>query len=141
MYNGMGPGLFLREVNAKRIASGDDADRVDRRNDGQRPTQVVLRRRRVVAAHQLQLVAHRHKRLQHRQALHHQGFVFALARADQVRMGDDCRPALGDVAKGINSFKKGLADDAAPPAGTPAPPSQITSQPAPTVAREEVPRS
>ncbi|TFU03539.1 twin-arginine translocase TatA/TatE family subunit [Polymorphobacter arshaanensis] len=48
---------------------------------------------------------------------------------------------MGDVAKGINSFKKGLADGDAPPAGTPAPPSQITSQPAPTAAREEVPRS
>jgi sec-independent protein translocase protein TatA len=48
---------------------------------------------------------------------------------------------MGDVAKGINSFKKGLADDATPPAGTPAPPSQITSQPAPTPVREEVPRS
>jgi sec-independent protein translocase protein TatA len=48
---------------------------------------------------------------------------------------------MGDVAKGINSFKKGLADDAAPPAGTPAPPSQITSQPAPTQVRDEVPRS
>ena len=48
---------------------------------------------------------------------------------------------MGDVAKGINSFKKGLADDATPPAGTPAPPSQITSQPAPSPVREEVPRS
>ena len=39
---------------------------------------------------------------------------------------------MGDVAKGINSFKKGLADDATPPAGTPAPPSQITSMRSPT---------
>ena len=49
---------------------------------------------------------------------------------------------MGDVAKGINSFKKGLSDDAAPPAATPAPPPQITAQPAPSAAvREEAPRS
>jgi sec-independent protein translocase protein TatA len=38
---------------------------------------------------------------------------------------------MGDFAKGINSFKKGLNDDAVPPANTPAaPPPQVTSQPA-----------
>ncbi|MGL4542103.1 MAG: twin-arginine translocase TatA/TatE family subunit [Polymorphobacter sp.] len=46
---------------------------------------------------------------------------------------------MGDVAKGINSFKKGLADDGAPPAAAP-PPSQITAQPAATPVRDEVPR-
>ena len=38
---------------------------------------------------------------------------------------------MGDFAKGINSFKKGLADDGTPAAT--APPSQLT-QPAPTAA-------
>ena len=48
---------------------------------------------------------------------------------------------MGDVAKGINSFKKGLADEGTPPAAPPAPPSQITAQPAPSPVRDEVPRS
>lgn len=49
---------------------------------------------------------------------------------------------MGDVAKGINSFKKGLNDDPAPPAASPVPPAQITAQPSPTAAvREEAPRS
>jgi len=47
---------------------------------------------------------------------------------------------MGDFAKGINSFKKGLNDDA-PPANTPAaPPPQVTSQtatPASPVADEQ----
>ena len=50
---------------------------------------------------------------------------------------------MGDVAKGINSFKKGLAEDPTAPTGTPAPPpSQITAQPT-TVhgVRDEVPRA
>ena len=33
---------------------------------------------------------------------------------------------MGDVAKGINSFKKGLADDAAPAATPHAPPPQLS---------------
>jgi sec-independent protein translocase protein TatA len=49
---------------------------------------------------------------------------------------------MGDVAKGINSFKKGLADDANAPATPHAPPpSQITAQPQPQPLRDEVPRS
>jgi sec-independent protein translocase protein TatA len=48
---------------------------------------------------------------------------------------------MGDVAKGITSFKKGLADEAAPPATPPAPPSQITAQPATSAVRDEVPRT
>lgn len=49
---------------------------------------------------------------------------------------------MGDVAKGINSFKKGLNDDQAPAQGAPLPPAQITAQPSPTTAvREEAPRS
>ena len=34
---------------------------------------------------------------------------------------------MGDFAKGINSFKKGLADDAVPPATTIVPPPQVTN--------------
>jgi sec-independent protein translocase protein TatA len=36
---------------------------------------------------------------------------------------------MGDFAKGINSFKKGLADAETPPAAAP-PPPQVTAQPA-----------
>lgn len=35
---------------------------------------------------------------------------------------------MGDFAKGINSFKKGLNDDAAP-GGTPSAPPQVTQNP------------
>jgi sec-independent protein translocase protein TatA len=35
---------------------------------------------------------------------------------------------MGDFAKGINSFKKGLNDDAAP-GNTPPPPAQVTQNP------------
>lgn len=51
---------------------------------------------------------------------------------------------MGDVAKGINSFKKGLADDANAGGGSGAqvpPPSQITAQPQPQPVRDEVPRA
>ena len=50
---------------------------------------------------------------------------------------------MGDFAKGINSFKKGLADDdAARPATPPVPQSQLTAAP-PVMApvRDEVPRA
>jgi len=52
---------------------------------------------------------------------------------------------MGDVAKGINSFKKGLADEGSPTA-PPAPPSQISAQPTvasgqATATRDETPRS
>lgn len=33
---------------------------------------------------------------------------------------------MGDLAKGIKSFKKGMADDDAAPAGQAAPPAQVT---------------
>jgi hypothetical protein len=48
---------------------------------------------------------------------------------------------MGDVAKGINSFKKGLADEGNGTAPHAPPPSQITSQPQPQPVRDEVPRS
>jgi sec-independent protein translocase protein TatA len=35
---------------------------------------------------------------------------------------------MGDLAKGIKSFKKGLADDEATPAAPAAPPAQVTQQ-------------
>jgi sec-independent protein translocase protein TatA len=38
---------------------------------------------------------------------------------------------MGDLAKGIKSFKKGLADDEANPATPAAPPAQVTQQAAP----------
>lgn len=41
---------------------------------------------------------------------------------------------MGDFAKGITSFKKGLADGDTPPAGTPAPPAQVTTTAATPVA-------
>ncbi len=53
---------------------------------------------------------------------------------------------MGDMAKGINSFKKGLADDGTPPAYPP-PPAYAPPHIAPPVAvppapvRDEVPRS
>jgi sec-independent protein translocase protein TatA len=50
---------------------------------------------------------------------------------------------MGDVAKGLKSFKKGLAeDDDAPAAGTNAPPAQPRLEqapPAPTLNGEELP--
>jgi len=55
---------------------------------------------------------------------------------------------MGDMAKGINSFKKGLADDGStPPAYPPAPAAYVPPHIAPPVAvppapvRDEVPRS
>jgi sec-independent protein translocase protein TatA len=47
---------------------------------------------------------------------------------------------MGDVAKGINSFKKGLADEGNAPTSQHVPPSQITAQPQPAPLRDEVPR-
>jgi sec-independent protein translocase protein TatA len=38
---------------------------------------------------------------------------------------------MGDLAKGIKSFKKGLAEDEAAPAAPSAPAPQVTQQPAP----------
>ncbi|WP_439545928.1 twin-arginine translocase TatA/TatE family subunit [Sandarakinorhabdus sp.] len=48
---------------------------------------------------------------------------------------------MGDFAKGINSFKKGLSDSDSPPAPTPAPP-QVTNagQPQPAPMGEETRR-
>ncbi|GGI70605.1 Sec-independent protein translocase protein TatA [Polymorphobacter multimanifer] len=40
---------------------------------------------------------------------------------------------MGDFAKGINSFKKGLADDDSAPATPKAPPAQLTDAKAGTV--------
>jgi sec-independent protein translocase protein TatA len=54
---------------------------------------------------------------------------------------------MGDMAKGINSFKKGLADDGTPPAYPAPPPAYAPPHIAPPVAappapvRDEVPRS
>jgi sec-independent protein translocase protein TatA len=46
---------------------------------------------------------------------------------------------MGDLAKGIKSFKKGMADDDLAP--TPqAPPAQVTQQPAPQPTPEQAPR-
>ncbi|MCG2839784.1 twin-arginine translocase TatA/TatE family subunit [Sandaracinobacter sp. RS1-74] len=54
---------------------------------------------------------------------------------------------MGDLAKGIKSFKKGLADEenapSAPAASTPAaPPAQVTQQqaPTPTATPDQAPR-
>ncbi len=52
---------------------------------------------------------------------------------------------MGDLAKGINSFKKGLADEENKPAAPPpaaVPPQQVTHQPAetPTPNAEHTPR-
>jgi sec-independent protein translocase protein TatA len=48
---------------------------------------------------------------------------------------------MGDLAKGIKSFKKGLADDEASPAPQ-APPAQVTQQSAtqPVPAQDQAPR-
>ncbi|MGL6044384.1 MAG: twin-arginine translocase TatA/TatE family subunit [Sandaracinobacteroides sp.] len=48
---------------------------------------------------------------------------------------------MGDLAKGIKSFKKGLAEDETP-AATQAPPAQVTQNPAPQPAAspEQAPR-
>lgn len=47
---------------------------------------------------------------------------------------------MGDVAKGIKSFKHGLKDDDAPTAPPPPPPSQVEHTPAPrTEAPAEMP--
>lgn len=49
--------------------------------------------------------------------------------------------AMGDVAKGIKAFRKGMADDDAPaaqPAATPAQPAPIAAQPA---APQQAPRT
>ena len=51
---------------------------------------------------------------------------------------------MGDLAKGIKSFKKGLSDDEAPAQPT-APPAQVTQQqappqPAPAPAQDQAPR-
>ncbi len=40
---------------------------------------------------------------------------------------------MGDFAKGINSFKKGLAEGETPPAGTPGVPPQVTTTVTPAV--------
>ncbi len=50
---------------------------------------------------------------------------------------------MGDLAKGIKSFKKGLADDEESPTATPqAPPAQVTQNPAgqPASTTEQTPR-
>ncbi len=49
---------------------------------------------------------------------------------------------MGDLAKGIKSFKKGLADDEASPAAPAAPPAQVTQQavPQPTPTADQAPR-
>ncbi len=49
---------------------------------------------------------------------------------------------MGDLAKGIKSFKKGLADDEANPATPAAPPAQVTQQaaPQPTPTADQAPR-
>ena len=49
---------------------------------------------------------------------------------------------MGDFAKGITSFKKGLAEGDAPPAAAPPPPAQVTNaSPTPvTPATDEVRR-
>lgn len=55
---------------------------------------------------------------------------------------------MGDMAKGINSFKKGLADDGATPPAYPPPPANYVpphiappAAPQPAPLRDEVPRS
>lgn len=49
---------------------------------------------------------------------------------------------MGDLAKGIKSFKKGLAEEEAVTPSAVAPPSQVTQQPASTAARtpDQTPR-
>jgi sec-independent protein translocase protein TatA len=49
---------------------------------------------------------------------------------------------MGDLAKGIKSFKKGLADDEASTAAPAAPPAQVTQQAAhqPTSTADQAPR-
>jgi sec-independent protein translocase protein TatA len=49
---------------------------------------------------------------------------------------------MGDLAKGIKSFKKGLAEDEANPAAPAAPPAQVTQQAAQqtTTSADQAPR-
>ncbi|MFN7400283.1 MAG: twin-arginine translocase TatA/TatE family subunit [Sandaracinobacter sp.] len=49
---------------------------------------------------------------------------------------------MGDLAKGIKSFKKGLADDEVSPGTPAAPPAQVTQQaaPQPSTAADQAPR-
>ena len=49
---------------------------------------------------------------------------------------------MGDLAKGIKSFKKGLAEDEATPAAPSAPAAQVTQQaaPQPTTTADQTPR-
>lgn len=48
---------------------------------------------------------------------------------------------MGDLAKGIKSFKKGLAEDDITGTPTPqAPPAQVTQTPAPQPTTEQTPR-
>ncbi len=44
---------------------------------------------------------------------------------------------MGDLAKGIKSFKKGLADDEAPPPAAAAPPPQVTHRAPPAATTAE----
>lgn len=46
---------------------------------------------------------------------------------------------MGDLAKGIKSFKKGLADDEASPPAAAAPPPQVTHRAPPAAAPEQAP--
>lgn len=47
---------------------------------------------------------------------------------------------MGDFAKGINSFKKGLSDNDAPPPATPVPPQVTNGQSQPSPVAEETRR-
>lgn len=49
---------------------------------------------------------------------------------------------MGDLAKGIKSFKKGLAEDETSPAAPGVPPAQVTQQAAaqPTTTADQTPR-
>jgi sec-independent protein translocase protein TatA len=49
---------------------------------------------------------------------------------------------MGDLAKGIKSFKKGLADEDAGSTAAPAPQAQVTQQaaPQPTTTQDQAPR-